>query len=55
MIKSWGLVNASSPKVPHPTAVIVGADGTIRYVRQDIDYKQRPSVKKLLAALADIE
>ena len=55
MVGSWGLVNASNPKVPHPTAVIVDADGTIRYLRQDVDYKQRPSAEELLGALADIE
>ncbi len=52
-IKGWGLVNSSNPKVPHPTAAIVGEDGVIRYFRQDVDYKNRPSVEELLGALAD--
>ena len=54
MIAAWGLVNPSSPKVPHPTAVIVGVDGVIRYLRQDVDYKSRPSVDELLGALDGI-
>jgi peroxiredoxin len=41
--------------VPHPTAVIVDSDGTIRYFRQDVDYKQRPSSEDLLAALNTTE
>ena len=51
VITAWGLVNPSSPKVPHPTAVIVDGDGVIRYLRQDVDYKSRPSVDELLGAL----
>ncbi len=55
MITAWGVVNPSSPNVPHPTAVIVDGDGTVLYFRQDVDYKNRPSPEELLAALADIE
>ncbi len=55
MISSWGLVNPANPKVPHPTAVIVDVDGTIRYFRQDVDYKNRPSADELLEALAWID
>ncbi len=55
VISGWGLVNPSNPKVPHPTAVIVDADGEIRYFRQDVDYKQRPSSTELLEALDAIE
>ncbi len=54
-ITAWGLVNAANPGVPHPTAVIVDSDGTIRFFRQDVDYKQRPSVAELLEALTDVE
>ena len=51
VIAAWGLVNPSSPKVPHPTAVIVDADGVVLYLRQDVDYKNRPSVDELIGAL----
>jgi len=51
----WGLINPSNPKVPHPTAVIVGDDGVIRYLRQDVDYTKRPSAQELLDALDAIE
>ena len=55
MIKRWGLVNPSNAKIPHPTAAIVGSDGKVLYLRQDVDYRQRPSVQELLAVLTDIE
>jgi len=51
VITVWGLVNPSSPKVPHPTAVIVDADGVVRFFRQDVDYRNRPSIEELLEAL----
>jgi hypothetical protein len=35
--------------------VIVGADGVIRYIRQDVDYKSRPSVDELLGALGGLK
>ncbi len=53
VITGWGLVNPSNPKVPHPTAVIVDAEGKIRYFRQDVDYKNRPSVEELIGALRE--
>jgi len=34
--------------------VIVDAEGTIRYFRQDVDYKNRPSAEEILGALAEI-
>lgn len=55
VITDWGLVNPSNPKVPHPTAVIVDSKGVIRYLRQDVDYKIRPSATELLATLDGIE
>lgn len=51
VITSWGLVNPSNPKLPHPTAVIVDAEGVIQYVRQDVDYRRRPSSEELLTTL----
>jgi peroxiredoxin len=50
-ITSWGIVNPQSPKVPHPTAVVVDGDGVVRYLRQDIDYRKRPPVPEILEAV----
>jgi len=54
VIKEWGIVNPKSPTVPHPTAVIVDAEGVIRYYRQDIDYKKRPAAAELLDAIDEL-
>ena len=48
---SYGLLNEDNPKVPHPTALVIGVDGVIRYLRVDEDYKVRPSAQELLGAL----
>ena len=48
---SYGLLNEDNPKVPHPTALVVGTDGLIQYLRVDEDYKVRPSAQELLGAL----
>lgn len=55
VISSWGLVNDSNPEVPHPTALIIDAGGSIRCFRQDVDYRPRPSVEEPRGALADIK
>ncbi len=51
---TWGIRNASNPKVPHPTVAIVDRKGTIRYFHLDEDYRKRPDVEELLAALEGI-
>ena len=50
-IEAWGIVNPKSPKMPHPTAVVVDGEGVVRYFRQDVDYKNRPSVGEILDAV----
>jgi len=50
-IKAWGLVNPKSPNVPHPTAVVVDGPGVVRYLRQDVDYKNRPSASEILKSI----
>ncbi len=51
-IKAYGVYNEASERViPHPAAVIVDREGIVRYVRVDEDYRVRPSIDELLAAL----
>lgn len=50
-IKAWGVVNPERPTVPHPTAVIVDGQGVVRYLRQDVDYKNRPSASEILKSI----
>lgn len=50
-IKAWGLVNPKSPSLPHPTAVVVDGAGVVRYLRQDVDYKNRPSASEILKSI----
>ena len=54
-IRTWGLVNPMKPTVPHPTVVVVDGEGVVRYLRQDVDYKKRPSVAEILEAVEGID
>lgn len=49
--KAYGLWNERNGKVPHPAAVIVDPEGTVRYVRVDEDYSVRPEPDELIEAL----
>jgi peroxiredoxin len=53
--KSFGIVNEKSGSVPHPTAVVVDAHGTARWVRIDVNYRERPSAEELLTVLTEME
>jgi len=51
-IKAYGVYNEGSDRViPHPAALIIDKEGTVRYVRVDENYRERPSVEELLEAL----
>lgn len=54
VIADWGLVNPLKPQVPHPTAIVVDGEGTIRYFRQDQDYSKRPTADELLQAVTGL-
>lgn len=49
--RNYGVLNEKSPKVPHPTALVINKAGELIYVRVDEDYAQRPSTEELLDAL----
>lgn len=49
--KAYGVWNDKSGKVPHPAAVLVDMEGTIRYMRVDEDYSVRPEPDELIEAL----
>jgi peroxiredoxin len=50
-IEAWGIRNAESPTLPHPTVAIVDKQGHLRWFHLDEDYRRRPPVADLLAAL----
>ncbi len=54
-IKRYGILNEEQGEIPHPTAVIVDRQGTIRFLRVDEDFRKRPSNEELLDALRALE
>lgn len=53
-IEAWGIRNAESPTLPHPTVAILDKSGNLRWFHLDEDYRRRPPVADLLAALKEI-
>ena len=51
LIKTYGILNESSPTVPHPTALVLDRQGTIRFLHLDENYRVRPAPEVLLDAL----
>ena len=51
LIKQYGVLNAENGVVPHPTVVVIGKDGVVRWVHTDQDYQKRPPASDVLAAL----
>ena len=50
--RRYGILNPSSGgEVPHPTTLIVDAEGRIRWVRMDEDFTLRPTVDAVLRRL----
>ena len=52
-LSAWGLRNPEidAKPIPHPTAIVVDAEGVVRYLRIDRDFRERPAPAELLSAL----
>lgn len=49
---SYGILNERHDRtVPHPTVVVVDAQGIARYLVSDADYKVRPPAEEIVAAV----
>jgi len=51
VVRRYGILNEKSPKVPHPTALVIDQAGTVTYLRVDENYAERPDPDELLDAL----
>lgn len=45
------MLNEQHPEVAYPAAFVIDREGTVRFRRVDIDFRERPPVAELLAAL----
>lgn len=52
--KAYGIFNAQQD-LAHPTSLVIDRKGVVRYVREDIDFRVRPSPEELLGALKAIK
>ena len=51
VIRRYGVVNEKKRTLPHPSVVIIDENGVVRWLHVDPDYKTRPSVEEIFAAL----
>ena len=53
-IRHYGIFNEDDSRgreIPHPATLIVDKAGLVRYLRIDVDYRERPPVDELLRVL----
>ena len=58
VIDRYGLYNPNESKrrpVPHPTTLVIDLEGIVRWKFVEINYKIRPELADILAALAALE
>lgn len=53
VIARYGLTNEAFTRgvVPHPTVLVVDADGAVAWKQVDVDYRQRPPASAVVAAV----
>ena len=57
VIDRYGLYNPNESKrrpVPHPTTLVIDLEGIVRWKFVEINYKIRPEITDILAALAEL-
>lgn len=55
VIRAYGVINEEKRSVPHPTAILIGRDGRVRWIRIDRDFRKRPAARELLDQLRRLE
>lgn len=53
VIESYGISNPEHPPLPHPTTVVIDAEGTVRWMSSETDYTIRPETAEVLSALME--
>ncbi len=53
--KRYGVLNEARPNIAHPATLIIDRKGTVRYLRVDVDFTERPSTKELIRALKKLD
>lgn len=58
MIDRYGLRNPDHPPshgvAPHPAALVIDREGTIRFKRVDVDYRVRATSSELVEAVREL-
>ncbi|MBZ5587411.1 MAG: peroxiredoxin family protein [Acidobacteriia bacterium] len=54
LTKLYGLLNRSNGMMADPATVVIDRGGTVRFVRVDIDFRQRPSARDILDVVRNL-
>jgi peroxiredoxin len=50
VVRAYGIYNERQD-LAHPTTIVIDRTGVVRYVREDVDFRVRPSADEVLAAV----
>ena len=53
-IKAYGVLNERQ-EIAHPASFVIDRKGVVRYAREDVDFRTRPSPDELLAAVRAVK
>jgi peroxiredoxin len=51
----YGLLNRSNGAMADPATIVIDRDGTVRFVRVDVDFRQRPPAQEILNVVRGLE
>jgi peroxiredoxin len=55
LTRQYGLVNQSNGTMADPATIVVDRSGTVRFVRVDVDFRQRPRAQDLLEVVRNLK
>ena len=55
LTKRYGLLERSNGMMAEPAAIVIDRGGTVRFVRIDVDFRQRPPAQDLLDVVRNLE
>lgn len=51
VIRSFGLLNEQHGELPHPATLVLDADGVVRFLEINVNFRERPATAKVIEAL----
>ena len=55
LTRGYGLLDPTNGVMAQPAAIVIDRGGTVRFVRIDVDFRQRPPAQELLDAVRKLK